>query len=251
MPAQFDNNQITKPVTVAITETPFDKRYCCWFCGEPSHVNFIFPALNISPRSYRDAQFLSLNCPHPTLSVPCCGECQKLAGKAKVDNIWAVNTFVKKQLLKRHAKDLAIGVNWTQQELSSSEFEQGDFAGFAKSAWFIYGVAKGRIGYMGWTLVVDGIELDGSVHEVEQSEPFNFDGVLYPSITDAIEHFGNIFLLDPHYFSAVLQYMANGTINDKSFAQAIRFCRLLVNATQHERKVAFNALVAQNDLYPR
>jgi hypothetical protein len=244
---QRDQKQLTKPVTVAITETPFDKRYCCWFCGEPSHVDFIFPFTNTHSILYHETKHLLRSCPHPKISVPCCSECQKIASKAQVDNIWAVNTFVKEQLLKRHTKDLAIGINWTQQELSSSEFEQGNFAGFAKSGWFIYEVAKSRVNYIGWPLVADGIKLDDSTHKEEQSVPFYFDGVLYPSITDAIEYFGNIFSVDPSYVSAVLQHMANGKSNEKVFAQVIRFCRLLVNATPTERKLAFNALVVQDE----
>jgi hypothetical protein len=231
--------------SVIITETPFDKRCCCWFCGEPSHVDFIFPPVS-SPTTYHENQYLVLNCPHPAISVPCCGECYKLANKAQVDNIWAVNSVVKKQLLKRHAKDLAIGVNWTQEELASSEFEQGNFAGFARSAWFIYEVAKERVNYLSWPLVVNGIELCDSINEVEQLTHFNFDDVTYPSIGDAIEHYANIFLLDPQYFSAVLQQLSDREINVKTFAQAIRFCRLLVNATSNERKSAFKALVLEN-----
>jgi len=244
---------VIEPVTtsVVITETPFDKRYCCWFCGEPSHVDFVFPTnsslADNTPYTYQDTKYLLLSCPHPKISVPCCGECQKIASKAQVDNIWAVNSFLKKQLIKRYAKDLAIGVNWTQQELSSSEFEQGSFSGFAKSAWFIYEVAKGRVSYIGWPLVADGIVLDNSVHEIEQVETFHFDGVMYPSINDAVEHYGNIFLLDQQYVNAVLQQLSHGDIDVKSFAQAIRFCRLLVNATPNERRVALNTLISQSD----
>jgi hypothetical protein len=238
---QLTNSKLEKAAatSVIITETPFDKRCCCWFCGEPSHVDFIFPPQT----SYHENKYLVLSCPHPTISVPCCAECQKLASKARADNIWAVNAIVKKQLLKRHAKDLAIGVNWTQAELASSEFEQGNFAGFARSAWFIYEVAKGRVSYLSWPLVVNGIELDDSANDFDQQEVFHFDDVTYPSIGDAIEHYAKIFLIDPQYVSAVLQQLSDGKLDAKHFAQAIRFCRLLVNATSTERKVAFNALV--------
>ena len=242
--------KVVEPVTtsVVITETPFNKRHCCWFCGEPRHVEFIFPnnssvAAN-TPYTYQDTKYLLLSCPHPKISVPCCGECQKIASKAEVDNIWAVNAFVKKQLIKRYTKDLAIGVNWTKNELSTSEFEQGSFSGFAKSAWFIYEVAKGRVSYIGWPLVADGIVLDKLEHEIEQLEVFHFDGVMYPSINDAIEHYGNIFLLDQQYVNAVLQHISNGNVDSTSFAKAIRFCRLLVNATPNERKAAFKVLLA-------
>ncbi|MBU2869177.1 hypothetical protein [Colwellia sp. E2M01] len=232
---------------VVNTETPFDKRHCCWFCGEPSHVNFIFPPQPATV-SEQKTKYLLLSCSHLTISVPCCGECQKLAAKAQVNNIWAVKDFVKKQLLKIYAKHLAIGVNWSKEELSSSEFEGGNFESFAKSAWFVYEVAKGRVSYTGWPLVANGVVLDDSVCEEEQSEAiFHFDGVAYPTVSAAIEHYGDIFLLDRGYVSAVLQYMANGNITEKSFAQTIRFCRLLVNATPKERKMAFLTLINSDD----
>lgn len=238
---------LAKPTisSVAVTETPFDKRHCCWFCGEPNHGVFVFPPTN-SQTSYIENNYLILSCPHPTLSIPSCGECQKIAKHARVDNIWAVKAYVKKQLLKYYSKDLAIGINWTQEELSNSEFEQGNFAGFAKSAWFMYEVAKGRVNYSAWALVVNGIELDVVDYEVIQVEGFSFDGVLYPSLPDAIKHYAAVFYLDEAYFFAVLQYLSVGDINQKSFAQAVRFCRLLVNATPNERKVAFKVLVTKS-----
>lgn len=250
-------NNKSKGESVVITETPFDKRHCCWFCGEPSHVDFIFPPLT-SFSAYNEDKYLLLNCPHPTLSVPCCGECQKLSMKAEVENIWSVNRFVKKQLLKRYRKDLAIGVNWTQEELANSEFETGNFSGFARSAWFMYEVAKSRVSYPGWPLVVSGIELQDQNFEGEKGDEINlsfqFDGVIYPSIKDALEHYANVFKLEPHYLLAVLQKVSRQgrpkgsfdytNVSDKSFSKAIRFCRLLVGATPDERKLAFAELAS-------
>ena len=238
---------MVKPVaaSVIVTETPFDKRHCCWFCGEPSHVNFVFPPRS-TLSSYDESVFLLLSCAHPVISVPSCGECKTIAKKALVANIWAVNTYVKRQLLKCYSNDLAIGINWTKAELAASGFEQGNFAGFARSAWFMYEVAKGRVNYLGWLLVAHGIELEVVDFEVIQVETFSFDGVLYPSLPDAIRHYAKIFLLDEPYFFAVLQHLSKGDVNEKSFAQAVRFCRLLVNATPNERKVAFKTLVTKS-----
>ncbi len=225
-----------------ITETPFDKRYCCWFCGEPSQLVFIFPSYN---SAFSD-KCLSLSSSYPIISIPTCRECQKFANKAKENTILAVKANVKRQLIQRYAKDLAIGVNWTEQELATSEFEQGNFAGFARSAWFMYQVAKTRVSYLGWPLVANGIELEEIDLEEIQAETFTFDGVLFPSLADAINHYAKIFLLDEHYVIAVLQHLGNGDIDEKSFAQAVRFCRLLVNASPTERKIAFKQLVAKN-----
>jgi hypothetical protein len=238
---------VTRPIisSVIFTETPFDKRHCCWFCGEPSQVVFIFPSYS-SAFSDESDKYLSLSSSHPVISVPTCRECQKLANKAEESTILAVKANVKRQLIQRYAKDLAIGVNWTEHELATSEFEQGNFAGFARSAWFMYQVAKTRVSYLAWPLVANGIELEEIDLEEIQAESFTFDGVLYPSLSDAINHYAKIFLLDEHYVIAVLQHLGNGDIDEKSFAQAVRFCRLLVNASPSERKVAFKELVAKN-----
>ena len=246
MSDQHVNSKLVKPVATAVvmTETPFDKRHCCWFCGEPSHVVFIFQSYSSLFPDESD-KYLSLSSSYPAISVPSCRECQQLANKAKENTILAAKGYVKKQLLKRYAKDLAIGVNWTEEELATSEFDQGNFSGFARSAWFMYQVAKARVSYLGWPLVANGIELE-EVDLVElEVETFNFDGVLYPSLSDAIAHYAKIFLLDEHYVTAVLQHLDNGGIDEKSFAQAVRFCRLLVNASPNERKVAFKALIAK------
>ena len=239
-----------EPVAVIITETPFKKRHCCWFCGEPSQVSFIVPAESKIVTNERN-NYLLRSCPHPMISVPTCRECQQLASKADENSIWAVKEQVKRQLLKRYAKDLAIGINWTEQELANSGFEQGNFAGFARSAWFMYEVAKERVNYLGWPLVANGIELDEVDVELDEGATFSFDGVLYPSLADAITHYAKVFFLDEVYFTAVLQYLSKAnvdgiTVDEKSFAQAVRFCRLLVNATPNERKVAFKALKAEN-----
>ena len=242
----MSNSQLTKPVaaSVIVTETPFNKRYCCWFCGEPNYAHFIFPS-HSTLSSYQGDKSLLITCPHPVISVPSCTECQRLAKKARVHTIWAVKNFVKQQLIKRHAKDLAIGINWTKEELETSGFDDGNFAGFAKSAWFIYEVAKGRVNYLGWPLVAEGIELDELLLDEKITEAFSFDGVLYPSLTDAITHYAKTFLLDEHYVSEVLQYIGNGDISERTFARAVRFCRLLVNATPNERKVALKQLTLE------
>jgi len=243
----MSNSQLAKPVakSVIVTETPFNKRHCCWFCGEPNYAHFVFPS-HSSLSAYQGDKSLLVTCPHPVISVPSCSECHKLAKKARVHTIWAVKDFVKKQLIKRHAKDLAIGINWTQEELASSDFEQGNFAGFARSAWFIYEVAKDRVNYLGWSLVANGIELDELLIDEKVTEAFSFDGVLYPSLSDAITHYAKTFLLDEHYVSEVLQHLGNGDINERAFARAVRFCRLLVNATPSERKVALKELTTES-----
>lgn len=225
---------------VIITETPFDKRHCCWFCGEPSNNAFIFSATSADNSVDSDVELFHTRS-STRISIPSCHECQQLADKSTANSVFSVKVDVKKQLIKRYAKDLAIGVNWTKEELANSGFEQGNFAGFARSAWFMYEVAKSRVGYLAWPLVVNGVALQIDIDEIK-AQSFTFDGVLYPSLSDAIHHYAKIFLLDEHYVVAVLQQLAKGSINEQSFAQAVRFCRLLVNVSTSERKAALQKL---------
>ena len=129
-----------------MTESPFDKRYCCWFCGEPKSIDFIFPTNEVHSPILSEASSI-LVCPHPKISIPSCLECHDMAKKSDVNSIWAVNDVVKRTLMKCYRKHLAIGKNWTPEELNNSEFQQGSIAGFARSAWFMYEVARDRVNY--------------------------------------------------------------------------------------------------------
>ena len=97
---------MTNPTMVDI---PFDKRHMCWFCDEPCHAELPY---------WRMA-----HTPHPSLTVPACQECMLLAQKHLLTSIWDCREAVKDQLMKRYHKDLAIGINWTEQELAESEFD--------------------------------------------------------------------------------------------------------------------------------
>ena len=204
--SEFDN----------LIEIPFNNRHQCWFCGEPSGRYFTFP----------HQHHLVFDCPHPKLTLPCCKECRSAAVSAKVRSIWQVDQQVKKYLIKKYKKDLAIGLNWTREELANSGFEEGNFAGFQKSAWFMYEVAKQRVNNKGWKLVLAGIEIEQDV----ASEHFQFDGVCYPSIEDAIEHYSETFRLDSAFLRQILAKLGLG-----HFAQSVRYCRLYVGATPDEK----------------
>ena len=206
-----------------LIEIPFNNRHQCWFCGEPSSRYFTFP------HQYH----LVFDCPHPTITLPCCAECSNAANKAKVRNIWQVEQQVKKYLIKKYKKDLAIGLNWTRAELANSEFEGGNFAGFQKSAWFMYQVDKQRVNYQGWKLVLDGVEIE----QEYSSEHFQFDGVCYPSIEEAIEHYSENFSLDSNFLRQILSI-----IGLNRFAQAVRYCRLYIGSTPDEKSQALRKL---------
>jgi len=204
-------------------EVPFHYRHQCWFCAEPAARHFSFP----------HQQQLVFDCPHPKLTVPSCVECSNMALKAKVRNIWQVAQQVKKSLMSKYQKDLAIGLNWTREELANAGFEGGSFAGFQKSAWFMHEVAKERVNFSGWPLVLDGVELEKDY----ASASFHFDGVCYPSIEDAIEHYSKNFSLDCLFFRQIL-----ARLGPEKFAQAVRYCRLYIGATPDEKSRALREI---------
>ncbi|XPF94408.1 hypothetical protein ACM9HF_20745 [Colwellia sp. RE-S-Sl-9] len=206
-------------VDYCLTEAPFEYRHFCWFCGEPKHSLFGFPHNN----------WLVFNCPHIPIQIPSCKECYQFAYSAKVDSIWQVHVHVKQQLMKHYHKDLAIGLNWTKEELENSGFEGGTFEGFQRSAWFMYEVAKGRVSYKPWPLIVNGVTLE----YIDEKETFYFDGMRYPTIDDAINHYVKIFDLNLNFFKQVL-----ARVGDAKFSQAIRYSRIYIGATPQEQRAA-------------
>ncbi|MCO4799218.1 MAG: hypothetical protein KC484_08395 [Colwelliaceae bacterium] len=209
-----------------LIETPFQYRNCCWFCQEPAAKYFSFPQVN---------NFI-VNCIHPSLSLYCCNECYVPANKSKASSIWLVFKEVKSYLIKKYQKDLAIGVNWTQEELANSQFENGNFEGFQRSAWFMFEVAKKRVNFNGWPLVIDGLNIEELKWEVKES--FIFDGIEYPSIDDAILHYAQAFFIPEDYFKEVVV-----NVGSTKFSYAVRFCRLLIGTTPNERKAALKNLL--------
>jgi len=215
------------------SETPFNKRHECWFCGEPNQ--YVFNYLNPL-----DSQF-SKNKPSSQLSLPSCKECYLVAKKSMTKakheglfySIWTIKLSVKKYLFHHYGKDLAIGINWTKKELEESEFEQGNFAGFQRSAWFMFELAKGRVNYVSWPLTVDGVTV---LDEYEQHR-FNFDDVVYPNVEQAIHHYADSLSLNFDYFRSVLELFGY-----EHFAKAVRFCRLLVADSAYERQQALRQL---------
>lgn len=210
----FDNTSI---------EVPFEFRHHCWFCAEPAGHSFTFP------HQYH----LIFDCPHEKITLPSCAECRQAAYKAKVGNIWQVAKYVKAHLFTTYRKDLAIGLNWTQDELENAGFEDGNFAGFKKSAWFVYQVAKQRVNFQGWSIVLNGVEIVDDNSQVA----FFFDGVNYPNIEQAIQHYSVNFDLDRNFLRKVL-----AIFGPKNFAKAVRFCRLYIGATPNEKAQALGEL---------
>ncbi|SQH77037.1 conserved protein of unknown function [Shewanella benthica] len=189
--------------SVSLIDVPFEFRHTCWFCNEPANCVFEYHA--------------SVHTPHSSLAVPACKECLKLAKKSPLTSIWDCQLAVKDGLMRIYANHLAIGVNWTEQELIDSEFSCHIFQGFKQSAWMMYLIARDRINATGWPLSLDGVEIDDSDFVVG----FEFDGVKYASLAKAVNHYSQTLGLDKHFFEAVLSQVGRSR-----FGYAVRICRI-------------------------
>ena len=205
-------------------ETPFNYRYSCWFCGEPAGKQLYFPHQHVA----------LLRCTHAKLTLNSCKECLAAAHKSHADNIWQLRIDVKAFLIKHYHKDLAIGINWTQQELAESQFEGGNFESFQQSAWFMFEVARDRVNFSGWPIVVNGITLAADDYI---DAPFSYQGTQYPSIKHAIDYYTQVHELTTGYLASVI-----ARVGDHQFAFAIRLCLEMKAATTDERLLALQSL---------
>jgi len=205
-------------------DIPFDVRYTCLFCGEPSNgvVNIPYSVDDIS------------KAPHEPLSVPSCTECQSVVKKARCQSVYQYRNAVKAALTRKYQKALSIGSNWTEQELQESEFEGAAFEGFKRSAWMMYTIAKERINYSGWSLCLDGVPLVAD----DEAGGFTFDGTEFVSIEHAIEHYIKTFHLD----AILLPELVKALGKDK-FGYAVRVSRLYLNISAAERSQIITDIV--------
>ncbi|MBR9727061.1 hypothetical protein ACFOD0_00555 [Shewanella intestini] len=210
-------------------DVPFDKRHQCWFCEEPSAHALEYYRLSHTP--------------HPSISVPACKECMRLANKHLLTSIWDCRAAVKQQLMYRYQKDLAIGINWTEQELKESEFDCKVFGGFKKSAWMMYNIAKDRINAQGWELSVDGqpISTDGDTRSLQI---FEFDGLEFVSLTHAIAHYAQTLSLSAPFLQQLVT-----TMGKNAFGKAVKIARLHIGIThEHQQKIINNLIEDQDHL---
>lgn len=202
-----------------IIDVPFENRHQCWFCGEPSCSYYTFQYKS----SLHSGERL-------TALLPACNECCKFTKCSSSLDVFITAKYVKGQLVRKYRKDLAIGINWTEQELKDSQFEGGNFAGFQRSAWFMYCVAKQRVNFQGWPVVIEDIQV-----ELPEQQDFLFDGVQYPDLAAAVVHYSKTFFINRDFLTQVIMLLG-----EESFAEAVRFCRLQIASTEKERQ---NALV--------
>ncbi|MCG9696799.1 hypothetical protein [Shewanella sp. Isolate11] len=192
-----------------LIDIPFEQRHTCWFCAEPCADTFEYPAQAYTP--------------HPSLAVPSCKECKKIASKNPLTSIWDCHMAVKDELMRIYAKHLAIGENWTEQELAESEFSCKVFEGFKKSAWFMYQVAKGRVSAAPWPISINGVALDSTDYQLG----FQFDGVNYSSIAKAVDHYSQMLGLDKDFLQQLVSIVGR-----HRFAYAVRVSRLNIVASK-------------------
>lgn len=203
-----------------IIEIPFNERSCCWFCGEPKDKTINFP------KYAQDEAILT----HRPICLPACKECAAIVKRSAFTSLYAYRDAIKKALAVKHQKILSIGSNWTEQELAESELEGNAFAGFKRSAWFMFEMMQARINYQGWELVVANEKLQIA----KDHQAFEFDGVSYACLDDAVNHAVKTFYLDEQLFTRVL-----GVLGESKFSQAIRLCRLYPSLTSKNREVVF------------
>ncbi|WP_076409449.1 hypothetical protein [Shewanella sp. UCD-KL12] len=199
--------------SVPLIDVPFELRHTCWFCSEPSNCVFEYHA--------------SVHTPHPSLGIPACKECLKLAQKSPLTSIWDCQIAVKDELMRIYAKHLAIGVNWTEQELIDSEFSCKVFEGFKKSAWMMYLIARDRVNATGWPIILDGITIDTASY----SPGFEFDGVKYSSMSKAVTHYSQTLGLDRPFFEAILSQVGR-----QRFGYAVRIARINIASTKRVKQ---------------
>lgn len=206
--------------TFYAVEIPFNYRSTCWFCGEPSDKKIKFPQY--------DYEINILD--HLPLTIPSCKECSSIVKRSAFTSIYHYRDAIKKALTKKHQKVLSIGSNWTKKELEESELEGSAFEGFKRSAWPMFEMMQGRINYQGWPLVVNNqlLVVDSD------NDSFEFDGVIYVSLDDAVTHAVKTFFLDEALFTRVLSVLGKN-----KFSQAIRLCRLYPNLTASNREDVF------------
>lgn len=201
-------------------EIPFNYRNTCWFCGEPNDKNINFPK-----KAY-EANIVS----HKPICLPSCKECAAIVQRSAFTSIYAYRSAIKQALVKKHQKVLSIGSNWTEQELLESELEGSAFEGFKRSAWPMFKMMQARINYMGWPVIIN----NDQVIEEQDNQTFEFDGVIYTCLDDAVNHAVNTFFLDEQLFTRVLSVLGKS-----KFTQAIRLCRLYPNLNTKQRESVF------------
>lgn len=204
-------------------DVPFDYRHTCWFCGEPYFDSHAFMAVP----NY-DNQTLPI-------MLPCCQECFAFANAVKVSSLDLLRDKVKQQLHKKYHKHLQIGVNWTKEELESSEMDGKALEGFRISGWKMFEIAKERVNYAGWPINIDGLPC----YDVTTTFQFEYDGIIYTSLNHAVTQLAALYAIPQPYLEQVIELVGR----DK-MTYALRFCKTTYGYSPAERESSLASLRA-------
>lgn len=217
------NSHSSAGIRYLSVDVPFESRHQCWFCGEPWQFQMQFP----QHASDCDA------CPHPGLRLPACKECRDACYQSQCMDIEVARYAVKQALAKRYRKHLAIGHNWTKEELEQTGWDDKILGGFRQSGWKMFEIARDRLRFTGWPLVADGQVIE----VVRMAEPFHFRGVDYPSqelALTTLAAFEGIAILE---FSKIVK-----VVGIRHLDIAIDFSRRIRGMSKTERDKAISEL---------
>lgn len=201
-------------------DIPFEYRFTCWFCGEGSHKTIVTTLLT-HQNNY-------------SVNMPICDECKSYRCHNDVNSLIKLREIIKEKIVKRSAKELSIGANWTEKELQESELNGNAFDGFKKSGWPMYLIAKERVNYSGWALCIDGITIEGIV----DNDTFEFDGLTFTSFISMLDYLSKTFSLNKEFLSKVL-----AVYGDNRAIEAVKFCRLISHNSDYQREKAVDDLI--------
>ncbi|MDR9831697.1 hypothetical protein RCJ22_39590 [Vibrio sp. FNV 38] len=188
-------------------DVPFHLRHTCWFCGEPSADQVCLP---------KTAQSLKL-LEHEALAIPACDECAKFGFPGSVRSIYELRDCIKHSLIDKYAKHLGIGENWTQQELQNSEFTGAILEGFGRSAWEMYQIARERVDYVGWAVVVNEMP----ILAYDDTSGFTFNKTRFPSLSACIHFYTKAAGVDKELLTELVRL-----VTPSRFAYALQIAKL-------------------------
>lgn len=229
-----------------LIDIPFSSRYTCWFCGEPSGATLHFPR-SAEPNFHLE---------HAFLAIPACNECHLIDYPDHLSSIWGLRSCIRQALISLYTPHLAIGENWTEQEIQDSDFSGAILGGFGKSAWRMYEIAKQRVAFQGWLVSVDGLPLD----IIDDTSDFEFDGTHYSSLKTCIDFFADATNIDKDLLTQLVDIVTPSRFNyalkiaklNKRISHAKRTKIIddisLQEAEKREADIARNAKNAVNSL---
>ncbi|ELR8729663.1 hypothetical protein OC523_021435 [Vibrio vulnificus] len=201
-------------------------RYICWFCGEPS-IDYVDV-----PKSAKSITRLE----HSPIAVPACDECCKVNYPNDVHSAWALRGQIKHFLITKHAKQLGIGENWTEQELKETEFSGSILGGFGRSAWEMYLITKSRVSFKGWEISVDEVPLNG----YNETSGFSFNGVRYLSLNTCIDYYVKATSIDRDLLIGLVDI-----VTTERFGYALRIAQLNKGISSQERAEILDEISTQ------